>query len=207
MIPFRTVPCTYDSNVTGYQSVESLTADLVEYAVEQPYILCPNTTFADLELIVGSSRQDIPLNITCGGTDCVWTGQEHLVVTASDVVVTMKGITYVGLSSSSSQSPSIVVGAHQNVRANFVDCTWMQNTGNETIRIEGPRHDDDDNNNTDTGVVEEERSLQQGDRVVASFSKCSFVVSCTLCLCECVMFNSVPNHCITGQRSVECSCG
>lgn len=207
-ITFRTVPCSFDPEVEGYELAESLLADIIEYEVEKPFILCPNVTFEEMEIFLQS--RSVPLSIECGGEDCLWTAAEgHLVVTGPTAAVAIKGITFVGAVKTSIQ----VVGTDTQVH--FEECVWSENSGKETVWIDAPRQPDNDDtpeenstigsqvdsdtddantgnttigNSTSGSQVESEARLLQEESISVSFIACSFIVSSEsyfgFCCCE-----------------------
>jgi hypothetical protein len=114
--------------------VGSLLADLVEYEVQQPFILCPNTTFDDMEIIIGGDRT-IPLTLSCGGINCQWVAasDHHLIVTDPNANLTFTGITFMGAGKSS----ILLENGAANMHVHFENCSWTDNSGNETILMEG----------------------------------------------------------------------
>lgn len=160
----------------GYELVESLMDDLVEYEVHQPFILCPNTTFDDMEIIVGGDRA-VPLTLSCGGTNCRWVAasDHHLIVTDPVANLTFTGITFLGAGKSS----ILLMNGGGDMHVQFEDCIWTENAGNETIIIEGrpievilppeqniTTDDVDTNNSTNTGgSVVVNNSTNRGDSI------------------------------------------
>jgi hypothetical protein len=130
---FRTVNCTHDPDIQGYESTASLLEDLMEYEMEQTIILCPNITFENLVIVVDGSLQSVPIVVECGGTHCVSTNvTSHLVLKGTSVPpVVMRGITFVGASET-----SVRVNAGSANLA-FENCEWFNNSGANVIHVSG----------------------------------------------------------------------
>lgn len=190
-ISFRTEPCTADPEVEGYEEVGSLLADLVEHEVHQPFILCPNTTFDDMEIVIGGDRT-VPLTISCGGINCQWMAAfgHHVIVTDPNVNLTFTGITFMGAGKSS----ILLENGAADMHVHFENCSWTKNSGNETIMVEGElievlvpleqnstsNSTDGDDNSTDTSseVAVPARYLQEREGLLsASLVGCHFFVS------------------------------
>ncbi|KAI2492712.1 hypothetical protein MHU86_21819 [Fragilaria crotonensis] len=125
---FRTFPCSYDSSIEGYDELDKFLNDIDDTQVEKPYLICPNSTFEDAKIVI--EARDVPLNIECGGEECVWL-RTQLVITGPTAPVTFRGITF----EESSETLLLVSGTDANVH--FSECIWFGNSGIDIIRIDG----------------------------------------------------------------------
>lgn len=145
----------------GYEDVDALLNDMIEYEVEKPYIICPNVTFEDLQLSITS--RDVPLNIGCGGKDCRLSRTE-LIVVGPTAPVTFKGISFDGA------TETMILLNGTGVSLSFEGCVWFANSGQEIIRIDGDEPEIldtvpglDANNGTNVDVNETTLGNSTGD--------------------------------------------
>lgn len=127
---FRTDACSFDSSIVGYDELDTFLMDMDEVQVEKPFVICPNVTFEDAKIVI--QDRDVPLNIECGGEECVWL-RTKLIITGPTAPVTFRGIIFEG------STETVLVVSGTDAMVFFEDCSWFGNSGSEIIRIDGEK--------------------------------------------------------------------
>ena len=158
----RTVPCSLNVRLIGYDDSQSFLSDLA-LGVAERYLLCPGVSIVGDGLVVSTVKK---LIIQCADSTvgCVWNAtSHHLVVessSGSSLTALLSGLTF---RSASRSSINVQVNLKSTVDIRFSNCIWEGNTGETTVLISDP--------NAQTETIGG-RALQSS--TIAMFERCTF---------------------------------
>jgi hypothetical protein len=188
----RTVSCSLDSRLVGYDDSKSFLTDLA-LSVSERYILCPGV-FIDGEGLVASSVETLIIQCAGSALGCVWTADSrHLVIEGSAdsaLSASIRGVTF-RLASQSSIEVRLFAGSIVDLQ--FYECVWEDNEGDATVVIS-----DDDTQSELIGG----RLLQAS--TTTSFAKCIFDGNrATTSLIVSTTGDLLVQHCIFQNNNAE----
>eukprot|EP00546_Thalassionema_frauenfeldii_P016531 CAMPEP_0178900434 /NCGR_PEP_ID=MMETSP0786-20121207/3473_1 /TAXON_ID=186022 /ORGANISM="Thalassionema frauenfeldii, Strain CCMP 1798" /LENGTH=868 /DNA_ID=CAMNT_0020571441 /DNA_START=242 /DNA_END=2848 /DNA_ORIENTATION=- len=143
---FRTVACSQNSTLTGYENENSLVMDIFDYGenLNDTLFLCPGTNFTNVGLFLGQSIQSLTLE--CPSQDCTWwstmdDGEHHVAIVENASTTTDREISLIGITFQGATNASISITINSNrsrnyaSRITFQNCSWINNEGKRTVSI------------------------------------------------------------------------
>ena len=133
----RTVPCSLDVRLIGYDDSQSFLSDLA-LGVAERYIICPGVSIVGDGLVASTVKK---LIIQCADSTvgCFWNATSHHLVVESgldtSLTASLSGVTF---RSASQSSINVQVNSKGTVDIRFSNCVWERNTGEATVLISDP---------------------------------------------------------------------
>jgi len=131
----RTVPCSLDSRIIGYDDSQSFLFDLALNNLSATYILCPGISING-EGTVSSSVATLIIQCANSTAGCFWnTTSRHLVFEGSSdssVTASVRGVIFRQASMSSIHAQ---LSSGGEVKLLFSECIWEDNSGEATVLI------------------------------------------------------------------------